>query len=122
MNIEDLKQIADLLPTLAKYPTNYQAKSLAQQIQRMLNNNHNNRFKAVKNSNGGILAPAPKTQTQLIEDKRVSLMEAKKLRDEIVNENYDDNSDNNELNLIENKTKKRSSRKNIDSYSAEENV
>lgn len=82
MTNEDLKQIADLLPTLAKYPTNYQAKSLMQQIQRILNNNSGNRFKLVRNANGGILAPEPKTQSQIIEDKRVSLMEAKRLHEE----------------------------------------
>ena len=86
MTSEDLKQIADILPTLAKYPTNYQAKTLMQQIQRILNNNNGNRFKAVKNTNGGILAPEPKTQSQIIEDKRVSLLEAKRLREEGIQE------------------------------------
>ena len=82
MTNEDLKQIAELLPILSKYPTNYQAKSLLQQIQRILNNNSGNRFKSVRNTNGGILAPEPKTQSQIIEDKRVSLMEAKRLNEE----------------------------------------
>lgn len=82
MTSEDLKQIAELLPILAKYPTNYQAKSLMQQIQRILNNNSGNRFKLVTNSKGGILAPEPKTQSQIIEDKRVSLLEAKRIREE----------------------------------------
>lgn len=82
MTNEDLKQIADLLPILAKYPTNYQAKSLMQQIQRILNNNSGNRFKAIRNTNGGILAPEPKTQSQLIEDMRVSLMEAKRINEQ----------------------------------------
>lgn len=84
MTSEDLKQIADLLPTLAKYPTNYQAKSLMQQIQRILNNNSGNRFKPVTNSKGGILAPQPKTTSQIIEDKRVSLLEAREIRQEII--------------------------------------
>lgn len=84
MTSEDLKQISDLLPTLAKYPTNYQAKSLMQQIQRILNNNSGNRFKAVTNTKGGILAPEPKSTSQIIEDKRVSLLEAKQIRQEII--------------------------------------
>jgi len=87
MTNEDLKQIADILPVLAKYPTNYQAKALMQQIQRILNNNHGNRFKPVTNSKGGILAPAPKTQSQIIEDKRVSLLEAKQIREEGIEDN-----------------------------------
>jgi hypothetical protein len=74
MTNEDLKQIAEILPILAKYPTNYQAKSLLQQIQRILNNN----------SKGGILAPQPKSTSQIIEDKRVSLLEAKQIREEII--------------------------------------
>ena len=86
MTNEDLKQIAEILPILAKYPTNYQAKSLTQQIQRILNNNNGNRFKPVTNSNGGILAPQPKTQSQVIEDKRVSLLEAKQIREEGIQE------------------------------------
>lgn len=85
MTNEDLKQISELLPILSKYPTNYQAKSLMQQIQRILNNNSGNRFKAIRNTNGGILAPEPKTQSQIIEDKRVSLMEAKRLNEEGLN-------------------------------------
>jgi hypothetical protein len=84
MTNEDLKQIAEILPILAKYPTNYQAKSLLQQIQRILNNNNGNRFKPVTNSKGGILAPQPKSTSQIIEDKRVSLLEAKQIREEII--------------------------------------
>jgi hypothetical protein len=84
MTNEDLKQIAEILPILAKYPTNYQAKSLLQQIQRILNNNNGNRFKPVTNTKGGILAPQPKSTSQIIEDKRVSLLEAKQIREEII--------------------------------------
>jgi hypothetical protein len=84
MTNEDLKQIAEILPVLAKYPTNYQAKSLLQQIQRILNNNNGNRFKPVTNTKGGILAPQPKSTSQIIEVKRVSLLEAKQIREEII--------------------------------------
>ena len=106
MTAEDLKQIADLIPTLAKYPNNFQAKSLLNQVQRILNNNSNNRFKKVANANGGILAKneAP-SQSQIIGEKRVSLLEAKEIRNEIDNIN-DDYVENNVLATSEDKPKK----------------
>jgi hypothetical protein len=82
MTNEDLNKVAEILPILAKYPSNYQAKSVMQQVQRLLNNNQGNRFKLVTNSKGGILQPEPKTTSQIIEDKRVSLLEAKQIREE----------------------------------------
>jgi hypothetical protein len=99
MTNEDLNKIAEVLPILAKYPTNYQAKSVAQQVQRLLNNNTSNRFKAVKNTNGGILQPQPKTQSQIIEDKRVSLLEAVKLREQLISN--EDTSTSNEDTSVE---------------------
>ena len=86
MTNEELQKLTDIIVLSAQYPSDFALRALSQQVQRYLQNNRGagNRFQPQKNTGGGILEPKTKTVAEIITEKRVTLMEAKEIREEII--------------------------------------
>ena len=86
MTNEELQKLTDIIVLSAQYPSDFALRALSQQVQRYLQNNRGagNRFQPQKNTGGGILEPKTKTVAEIITEKRVSLMEAKEIREELI--------------------------------------
>ena len=86
MTNEELQKLTDIIVLSAKYPNDFGLRALSQQVQRYLQNNKGsgNRFQPQKNTGGGILKPEEKTIAEIITEKRISLMEAKEIREELI--------------------------------------
>ncbi len=86
MTNEELKTLTEIIVLSAKYPSDFGLRALSQQVQRYLQNNKGsgNRFQPQKNTGGGILKPDEKTISEIITEKRVTLMEAKEIREELL--------------------------------------
>ena len=86
MTTEELQKLTDIIVLSAQYPSDFALRALSQQVQRYLQNNKGsgNRFQPQKNTGGGILEPKTKTVAEIITEKRVTLMEAKEIREEII--------------------------------------
>ncbi len=87
MTTEELQKLTDIIVLSAQYPSDFALRALSQQVQRYLQNNKGsgNRFQPQKNTGGGILEPKTKTVAEIITEKRVTLMEAKEIREELIN-------------------------------------
>ncbi len=84
MNPEDSKILTDAIGMLTKYP-DYNSRSLSAQIQKYLNaRKHGNRFAPQTMNNAGILEGSNKPKDVIDKENRISLMDAKKLREQIV--------------------------------------
>jgi hypothetical protein len=88
MTSEELQKLTDIIVLSAQYPSDFGLRALSQQVQRYLQNQRGtgNRFQPVKNSGGGILEPKAKSISEIIEEKRPTLMEAKELNAQIKSE------------------------------------
>lgn len=87
MTTEELQKLTDIIVLSAQYPSDFALRALSQQVQRYLQNNKGsgNRFQPQKNTGGGILEPKTKSISEIITEKRVTLMEAKDIREELIN-------------------------------------
>jgi hypothetical protein len=84
MNPEDSKILTDAIGMLTKYP-DYNSRSLSAQIQKYLNaRKHGNRFAPQTINNAGILEGSNKPKDVIEKENRISLMDAKKKRDESI--------------------------------------
>jgi hypothetical protein len=81
MKAEELSKLNEVVGILSNYPTNYQAKALLGQITRFINNNRGNRFQKTILSNAGILEGSNKPVEIIQEESRISLMDAKRIRE-----------------------------------------
>lgn len=86
MTNEELQKLTDIIVLSAQYPSDFALRALSQQVQRYLQNNKGsgNRFQPQKNTGGGILEPKTKSVAEIITEKRVTLMEAKEIREELI--------------------------------------
>jgi len=84
MNPEDSKILTDAIGMLTKYP-DYNSRSLSAQIQKYLNaRKHGNRFAPQTTNNAGILEGSNKPKDVIDKENRISLMDAKKMREQSV--------------------------------------
>ncbi len=84
MNPADSKILTDAIGMLTKYP-DYNSRSLSAQIQKYLNaRKHGNRFAPQTMNNAGILEGSNKPKDVIDKENRISLMDAKKMREQSV--------------------------------------
>ncbi len=84
MNPEDSKILTDAIGMLTKYP-DYNSRSLSTQIQKYLNaRKHGNRFAPQTMNNAGILEGSNKPKDVIDKENRISLMDAKRMREQSV--------------------------------------
>ncbi len=84
MEQNDIKQLTDTIGVLSKY-NDFASRALSGQIQRYINNNRsNNRFKPQVMGDAGILEGSNKPKDVIEKENRISLMDAKKKRDESI--------------------------------------
>jgi hypothetical protein len=84
MNPEDSKILTDAIGMLTKY-ADYNSRSLSAQIQKYLNaRKHGNRFAPQTMNNAGILEGSNKPKDVIEKENRISLMDAKRMREQSV--------------------------------------